>query len=94
MSLGLKTDKLSVPGDSVRKLPDGTSRQTWVAKGYPFAGMIRIRFHGSGAAAPLSAMTSTAPRTVASMDSEPVVAKRKVISVFAILGKLRSLPLG
>jgi hypothetical protein len=39
-------------------------------------------------------VTSTAPRTVASMDSEPVVAKRKVISVFAILGKLRSLPLG
>jgi hypothetical protein len=94
MSLGLEMDGRTVPGDSVRNVPNGTSRQTWVEKGYPFAGMIRIRFHGSGAAAPLSAMTSTAPRTVASMDSEPVVAKRKVISVFAIFGKLRSLPLG
>jgi hypothetical protein len=81
MSLGLKTDKLSVPGDSVRKLPDGTSRQTWVAKGYPFAGMIRIRFHGSEAAAPLSAVTSTAPRTSRSMDLDRVLAKRKVVQL-------------
>lgn len=47
-------------------------------KGYPFAGMIRIRFHGSDAAAPLSAMTSTAPRTGVSMDPGPISAKRKV----------------
>jgi hypothetical protein len=58
---------------------DGDLRRKGWKKGYPFAGMIRIRFHGSGAAAPLSAMTSTAPRTIVSMDSEPVVAKRKVI---------------
>jgi len=78
MSLELKTVRLAVPSDSVRNVPDGTSRQTWAEKGYPFAGMIRIRFHGSGTAAPLSAMTSTAPRTTASMDLSPVPAKRKV----------------
>jgi len=50
-----------------------------VAKSYPFAGMIRIRFHGSEAAAPLSAVISTAPRTGFSMDADRVLAKRKVI---------------
>jgi len=94
-SLDLKLDKRGgIRGFLGGNVSDGNLRRKGWKKGYPFAGMIRIRFHGSGAAAPLSAMTSTAPRTVASMDSEPVVAKRKVISVFAILGKLRSLPLG
>ena len=79
MSLELETVRLAVPSDSVRNVPDGTSRQTWAEKGYPFAGMIRIRFHGSGAAAPLSAVISPAPRTGFSMDADRVLAKRKVI---------------
>jgi hypothetical protein len=41
--------------------------------------MIRIRFHGSGAAAPLSAVILTAPRTAITMDADRVLAKRKVI---------------
>jgi hypothetical protein len=94
MSLGLEMVGRTVPGDSVRNVPNGTSRQTWVEKGYPFAGMIRIRFHGSGTAAPLSAVTSTAPRTTFSMDLDRVLARRKVIGTSVIAECLGSRPFG
>jgi len=77
-SLNLESDKGAVSVRSLRNVPDGDLRRKGWKKGYPFAGMIRIRFHGSGAAAPLSAVTSTAPRTTDSMDLSPVAAKRKV----------------